>query len=300
MKAIEKFEIENTASILNFGNRFDKAIEVPIFYGENKKDTHDFKGIYNARTKELVQVASKHYTVIQHRDILEAIHDSLKARGLNVKGRLDNFGNSVRLDVVFPGVSVKDDTKKGISLGIRATNSYDRARSFKLEMFAFRMLCQNGMSLGKALDNIKEVVFHFGNKTKEFVRDIVSKFIEKVVASSGDLQNLVQQSIKDKLDFRTTSKLLEKLIVFKKHRGKILEKLNISTIEKYDKKKKKRSFEYVKEDKKESVTRWELYNAITNYTSHEDKLGQSTEDNIQNVAQEILSRDFSKLATMEA
>lgn len=297
MKTTQSFAISTTSDLLNTLGQFDQAVEVPIFYGNTQEKTSDYKGIFNVGKNELAQVASKHYQIIQHQDVLRAIGQKLTEKNLDVSGVAWNFGNQIRTDLVFQNgkVPIKDDAK-GIRLGIRAINSYNKSTSFRLEMFGYRMICQNGMVLGQALNNIREVTFHMGaEKNMAYISSVVERFIDQVIASSEALQRYVNESIADSVAWDNIGKILEKYLQHNKHREAICQQLGISVIEVYDKKTKKRSFSYVLEKEgKENVTRWDFYNAITNYATH-NPLGLSVENNLQDIAQKVLKRPFEDL-----
>jgi hypothetical protein len=54
----------------------------------------------------------------------------------------------------------------GIQIGIRGVNSYNKQTSFRLEMFGFRRVCQNGMSFGAKSFGVVENTIHYGSKEK--------------------------------------------------------------------------------------------------------------------------------------
>lgn len=294
----ESFEIINNTQIFNLSGVFDKAVEVPVFYGENKEETPRYKGIYNKGSGELAQVASKNYQIIQHEDVTISLYNTLERKGINCFGRIDNFINSVRFDLIFGSKEspVKDDSNGGVMIGIRVKNSFDKSTSFSLEMYGFRMVCQNGMSLGKALNSIKEVTIHCGKeKTRETIESIIDSFIDRVIASSDKLQKLVDNSIKDKLDTQKIGLILSKLIKTQKHRDKIGELLGISFIE-VEENGKTTIIPFVEENK--ILSRYDFYNALTNYISH-NTLGLSVENNLQEKAQEVLGKRFEELLKIE-
>ena len=298
----ESYNIQNTDALIEFGGKLDSAIEKPVFYGEDRTETLSYKGIYNESQNELAQITSDRYTVIQHRDVVHALISGFKNKGIEVFGRLDNYGNQFRADLVFGNQKspITDGSKGGIKLGIRAVNSYNRSTSFRLEMFGFRMICQNGMSLGKVMNDIKEVTFHTGKeKNLEIIQAIVDGFIDKVIDNSTALQMYVSKSMEDSVAWLEITKILEKYLPHQKHRDKICEKLGITMIKKIDEKTKKKTYEYVLEKTgKEIINRWDFYNVITSYATH-NKFSVGTENFIQEVAQKALKNNFESLIPVE-
>ena len=287
-----KHEIQTTND-LN-GLTFDTSIGVPIFYSDEHNSTDKYKGIMNLNKNELVQVASDTYSIIQHNEVTSSVFDVLKDYNLDVSGRVDDFGNKIRADLVFnqDHMPVKDDAS-GVKIGIRVVNSYDKSTAFRLEMFGFRMICQNGMSLGSAMNDIKEITYHSGkDRALQDIRVVTKNFIRKVVESSSKLQEMINDSISDTVEFGVAMKTLEKFLKQKNHREKICKLLGISVIEAYDKETKKRTFAYVPETEESKVlSRWNLYNAVTDYATH-NELSYGVEGTIQNAAQEILKNRF--------
>jgi len=301
MKTYNTYEVKSLNDLNKLTGSLDEAQYKAIYYGEDKKIAENHVGIYNDRTETLAQIGSRNYAIIQHNDVLQALGETLKARNIDIMGRVDDFGDKVKFDLVFnnKGTPVRDG-EKGIKLGIRVINSYDKSTSFRLEMFGFRMICQNGMSLGKALNNVKEICFHTGkNKNLAFIRQLTNKFIDTVIDSSDILQSYVNSSIEDSLLWKKVAKIVELLLDSKKHREKVLDLLNISTIEIEDTKTKKIKFQYIlKKEGKQKITRWSLYNALTSYVTH-NKIGFTTETNIQDKAQKILKTDFRELEKIQ-
>jgi len=293
-----KYEITNTNDLNNV--YFDTAVSVPVFVGDDKVHTDKYIGVFNQNKNSLAQIASNKYSIIQHNEVLKAVTEVLNEHNLNVSGRVDDFGNKIRADLVFMNDTPIKDDATGVKIGMRVLNSYDRTTSFRLEMYGFRLVCQNGMSFGSVMNNVKEVAFHMGKEyTLQRIKLITSQFIRNAIASSDALQNVINNSIADSVSYQDAMKTLEKCLKQKNHREKICEKLGIDVIEVYDKEKKKRTFTYMPKDDRTTMSRWDLYNAITDYATHTE-FSYNLEKNLQNSAQEILKKSFEKLLEVES
>lgn len=297
-----KYTINNTQDLVSISTSFNTASTKPIFYGDEKVETEGYKGIYNNQAKKLAQVVSKHYQIIQHRDAVQAIGEVLDEAGIKTTGFVKSFGNQIQGNLVFDnkGEAVKDP-ESGIKLGIRFLNSYNKSTSFRLELYGFRMICQNGMALGKAMKDVREVTFHMGEeKTLPALKEIVRRFVKNMVDNVSSLQHYIDECLIDTVEWENVGKLLEKLFQHRKHRDKIGDILGISFIEVEDKKTKKKSYNYVLEKEgKQKITRWDLYNAITDYASHND-LGLSVENRLQDTAQNVLRKPYDQLIEVES
>lgn len=294
---------EEILSTKNLGNiDYDRAIEQPVFYGNDFVEAERYKGIYNTTSGELAQIVSKYYQIIQHNDVIKAIKNVLEKKNIDVSGLSKNYGNQVQLDLTFGGkkYKIKDDSQKGLNLGIRIINSYNRASSFRLEMFGYRYICQNGMALGQAMRQVKESIFHTGQvKTYQIIESITDEFLTNVIENSEGLQKYVSSCLIDSLDWKRTAKILEALLKHPLHRKQICSLLGISIFEELDEKTGKKKFIYVLDEKERKIiNRWQLYNAVTNYATNWP-LGFSVEKTLQECAQKILTNKYEKLIKLE-
>lgn len=296
-----KHTVNTSADLVGISAQLNSATTKPIFYGDDKQETSDYKGVYNNELGKLAQVVSKHYQIIQHQDAVRAIGEVLSEAGIQTTGFVRNFGNQIQGNLVFDnkGEAVKDP-ESGIKLGIRFLNSYNKSTSFRLELYGYRMICQNGMALGQAMKQVREVTFHMGEeKTLPKLKEIVQRFVKNMADNVSSLQQYIDECLVDTAEWKNIGKLLEKLFQHRKHRDKIGELLGISFIEVEDKKTKKKTYNYVLEKEgKAKITRWDLYNAITDYASHND-LGLSVENRLQDTAQRVLRKPYEQLLEVE-
>ena len=269
------------------------ANETPIAYNHDNlwKQTEKFKAI--TVNGKMIQAVNPKYQIVQHNDVAQGVVESLGRKGIEVAGLARVDDKRARFDVYFTngGTPVTDDAD-GIKLGIRVVNSYDKSTSFRLELFGYRTICQNGMVLGRALNGIREITMHMGNeKPLDVVKRITEGFIIQAINSSALLQQYVDSAMADSIDSEDSIAVLKLLLKRKKHRAVICEKLGIEMIEEYDKELKQKKFYYVPG---KPFTRWDLYNALTEYATH-DNLARGVEDQMQNIAQKVLSQKVEQL-----
>ncbi|MEK6880851.1 MAG: DUF932 domain-containing protein, partial [Nanoarchaeota archaeon] len=138
--------------------------------------------------------------------------------------------------------------------------------------------CSNGMTLGKVLNNIREVTFHVGKeKHKEMISQTTEKFIKQVINSSERLQQYVNNAIGDSIEWETLDKIFEKLAFREKHQEEI--KLRLEGIQ--------------------HPTRWQVYNAVTNYLTHDEHLTPNVQSYLENKAEKLLKNNFEYLEALE-
>lgn len=267
--------MENLNGMATQIGTFDKAVEAPLFYGsaEQKEPVENYKGIYNLGTGKIASVVSKGYQIIQHNDVVNGLVNVLGSLNLDVHGTIRDNRDKLIIDLAFKDQSLIEDDSKGIQLGIRAINSYNKTSSFRLEMYAYRLVCQNGMSFGNVMET-REITMHVGKaKTQDMVEKTVAIFVKNVINSSEKLQNLVNKMMVDSIEWNTAVKIFEGLIVQKKHREAILDRL----------------------DRTKPLTRWDIYNAMTNYITHDDQLTPNVQTYLETKSQKVLKTDVKHL-----
>ena len=271
-----KTYVNNTAELSAMTDRFDTAVSTELYYGntENPQALKDWKGVFNMNTNKVASVVSKDYKIIQHNDVFNTLTATLNNLNIDVFGLVDNRNNKVKMDLVFAnqGTPVVDDAT-GVKLGIRAINSYDRTSAFRLEMFGYRTVCKNGMAFGKVM-GVREITIHMGQeKSLEKIEAITTMFIKNVMNSSTTLQAYINRAIGDSIEWEMLDKILPKLFAIEKHRKQIINRLKMF----------------------EPTTRWELYNAVTHYVTHDLQLKPSAEAYLELRSREILSTPFNRL-----
>jgi len=249
--------------------RLDRAEEREVWITKNNTalayKTDEYKAIWNIDTNKLGCIASSKYKIIQHRDAFMQLVEVLQNLGLNVEGNIKNCRDKVIIDLLFKGQELIDDGEEGIKLGIRIGNSYNMSYSLKGELYAYRLICSNGMVLGNAINDVKLRRLHMGEVD---VRKNIRNFIKEAIQSSNKLKILVSKAMQDTLEWEYATKLLEAMINIKKYRDMIEERLS--------------------EFKGRRLTRWDIYNAITNIATHGEEITENIEGYLQNKAQKIL------------
>lgn len=260
----------------------DRASEVMLKIVENNEDVSKFKGIYNVTKERLANVVSKNYQIIQHDDVVTSVVESLDRLNMKAKGRISFIKDTIDIRLVFKDradLVIKDDTDEGIMLGMRILNSYDKSSSFRMEMFGIRMFCNNGMVLGKAMNDVKSITVHLGEeKTKDIISKKVEVFVSEMINSSERLQHYVSQCMEDSIEWEKATELINLIINTEKHRKGFFEELG---------------------ELNRPVSRWEIYNALTSYATHNEQLTPYVENNIQTIAQRVLTNSCEKLMVVE-
>lgn len=103
---------------------------------------------------------------------------------------------------------------------------------------------------------------------------IVDKLIHDIIAKDDVLAAVVSDCIKDSVEWKTMKLLLKHLFSRKSHIQRILQRLPRD---------------------KDKISRWDLYNAVTSYATHDERLKPHVDTMLQNKANLILKKSYDEL-----
>jgi len=264
----EKFE--NATQLRQTIKSLDKAEERevlsrPFKWQEPTDDlnvSEEHQGVWNLGTGKLACIASKRYKIIQHTDALQQLSEVLTTLNINCSGKVINERDRVTAEILFKDLHI-DDGKLGIQLGVRIINSYDCSRSLGGELIAFRKVCTNGMIVGRAT-GISFKRTHIGNLD---ARAEMREFLKKAINGTEALKKFVSEAMAETLEWDLARRVLMKLIKVKSLRELIIKNL---------------------EETEGKMTRWDLYNAITNVATHGEDISSNAFEYLQRKAQDVL------------
>jgi hypothetical protein len=255
----------------------DKAREDEPVTTKKIKHTAENKkfAVVNERTKELAAVVSDKYDLIQHEEAAEPVIQALQDLGLNVEGHVKtrNQGNRAVVEVKFTEDKFSIDGDSEYMTGLRFTNSYDKSSAVKLRAMHVRLVCSNGMMLGDLVDVESMSVAHVGdNDIVEEVKD----WIETLMDASEQFKELVLEA---------QDSYFERVMAYRVLRNAGLTKTASETI-----------IREKLEGGTETFSRWELYNAVTNYITHDKEIESERYYNVcHGRAQKILEESQEQL-----
>lgn len=226
----------------------------------------EHKGIWNVTKDMLGCIASKTYNIIQHRDVMRTVLNAMRNLNLNYCVDVKVDGHRIFVDVEFPDakIGLKEVGEEFIS-GLRLINSYDKTTGLLILPRIKRLVCSNGMVVNRFVSGC---AIRHNQKLAEDFEGVIEKTLKNVINSSEVLKNLVNASIADSVEWQYVELVLKNLIKREKHIKEILDRL----------------------EKKETVTRWDLYNAITDYATHGEQLKPTIENWLQNKSQVLLEK----------
>lgn len=260
-------------------NLLDKAEEREVLIKEKDSkeepiQTDRYKAIWNKNKGTLSCISSEKYKLVQHEQVFNSVVDALLDLGIKCDGRIKEYhnGDVAVMEIKFSDKSyrVDDDSKEGIQMGIRVVSGYNLWTAIKLELFAYRLVCSNGMRMWKVVEGVGAKRNHIGQID---VSQMARMFIKNVAEHSPRLQELIDEAIKDSFEWDLAKKLFEAMIQRDKYRELILAELR-----KLD---------------RDTITRYDIYNVLTRICSNEKlSLRESAENYLQQKAQEVLTTEM--------
>ena len=282
-------------------SQLDKAMEIPLFFKlpehmtpfgepfkiplvgggevEIKPGFHEVphnKGVINLRSGSLASVVGEQYSVLQHGDALGVTINVIQGLGMKAKYKVENDGNVARMEVLFPEITIKDDSKQGILLGVRMMNSYDKSTSFRGEFFGYRQVCSNGMYSAKILGEVNISARHVGENFTGLER-VVLQFVQHVLNSPQVVEDRIKEAIASILEFSDKQEIYDTVFTVYPNMG---------------------AAEKIAAEIPLKANRWQVYNAFTRYLSHED-VTHRNRDNVARVAEKVLLDQKFKPAVLK-
>lgn len=264
------------AQLKNLAMGFDRAEMRDVHIVKDGEDhlSKRHMGVWNVDRGELACVAPKSYTVIQHRHATECIVEALSSLNIHARARVKTYRHGIQIDFDFPDSKLElTEVGESFTTGIRVQSDYSQVAGLVIAARVTRLACSNGMIVS---DIVRPRRIKYTEELKVTVEGLIDKVIADIIASEKALTNAVSVCMKDSLEWQALRLLTKALFKKKCHVTEILAR--------------------VKSDAEGRVSRWSLYNAVTNYVSHSGRRLQPQIDNwLQNKAQKILKTALVEL-----
>jgi hypothetical protein len=206
--------------------------------------------LFNHDRSKLFDVVSNRYSLVSHVEATDTIGETLlHFFGAEISPRIDSWNNGARLSATYklpiPGIQVAVGDISEVS--ITMFNSYDRSMPFGANLTAMRLVCSNGMKAPRSFGSISAK--HIGSNTAS----LMLEQLESMVNNVGNLQHVWMKWIEETVTFDQVKALMETGI------GVYLPK--------------KCTDLFMKEEMY-PMTKWDLYNHLTWYATHQTKTTQ--------------------------
>ena len=258
----------------------DKLSELEVPTHEIDEDAEsDAVLIYNRDTGKLASQGTPQYDIIQHREAIEPVAEALEELGLDVKGRIKvrNEGNVIQ----YIGQTGREFTVNGedYGIGFQLVNTYNKSSSVSLKGFYIRQVCSNGM-IGRVDLGVGELRRQHRGEV-----EIVERYKEwfQNLLDTEKVQKIISQAQDDFFDREDIIRVLGNVDLPETKYDEIAELIEPNSQQNVS----------VPEGK---VTRKQLYDAVTNYITHElEGVAVTTEERYHRKAVQILVQDIEFL-----
>jgi hypothetical protein len=269
MTKVEKFDsLKDFEGVVD---NLDNYERLPLF-AEDEFGRYESKkvfGVVNTTTRHVAMPCGPEYPIFGHREAYHLVIDQLKARGIDVHGRLEILGDRTACQILFNDLKVIKDDKDGVELGIAFKNPMDRKTSFKGNGYTWRQFCSNGAGVKELLPQL-EINERHTSTMLHSVPAIMSNFIGESMKQTNVLQTLIDKAMVTKVVFESREQLeatmsLEFEGVAEKHMKAVVS--NIKSLE---------------------PTRWDMFNSATYYTSH-TAVSMDIRERIDDISEKFLN-----------
>jgi len=269
-------EIMGMAELKNKAIGFDRAEMRDVHIVKDGEDylSKRHMGIWNIDKGELACLAPKSYMVIQHRYAIEKLIEAITSLNIKAEALLKKSKHGIQIDFNFPESKFElTEVGESFTTGIRVVSDYSQVAGLVIAARVTRLACSNGMIVN---DIVKPRRVKYTEELKITVEGLIDKIIKDIITNDDKLANLVSISMKDSVEWQALRLLTKAMFKKQKHVKEILSR--------------------VKLDENGRVTRWNLYNAVTNYVSRwGSRLKPQVDTWLQNKAQKILKTSIAQL-----
>ena len=238
------------------------------------------KAIWNTTKDKCACIASQDYNVLRHQDFVNSIADGLARLNIKSQAHIKNGKNRVIVDINFPDAKI--DVMKGETFtgGIRLVNSYDKSTGVIIAPRLTRLVCMNGMTMD-VKGFVKTFHVHHTSERVLEIEKVADQMIKEIINSSEKLKLMLDKCIGDSVEWGILDKIAPAIFSVDKHREGIMQILA----------EKRRTGS--------PCTRWDFYNAVTQYISRGESLSANLDMLMQMKAQRILTTPFERLPVIE-
>ena len=265
----------NMAELKNKALNFDKAEtrDVHVVKDENNYLCKRTMAVWNISKNVLACLAPKNYAVIQHKHATESIIEAITSLNIKAAAKLKTSKHGIHIDFDFPESKFELKTVgESYTTGIRIVSDYSKVAGLVISPRVTRLACSNGMIV---TDIVKSQRIKYTEQLTITVEGLIDKMVKDIITNDEKLANMVSICMEDSTEWNAVKLLLKMMFKKKKYVKEIFNNLDIS---------------------KKRVTRWDLYNAVTNFATHGERLKPHMEAWLQNKANEIMKTSFNELS----
>lgn len=268
-------ETLNLAELKTLAVGFDRAQMRDVHIVQDDEDhlSKRHMGVWNVDKHELACIAPKSYTVIQHRHAVECLIEAITSLNIKAQATLKKSRHGIHVDFDFPDSKFElTEVGESFTTGIRVVSDYSQVAGLMIAARVTRLACSNGMVVN---DIVRPTRIKYTEQLTLTVEGLIDKVIGDIISNDKKLASMVSVCIKDSVEWQAVKLLTKALFKKKRHVSEILSRL--------------------KYDDNGRVSRWDFYNAITNYASSGQRLKPEIDNWLQNKAQKVLKTPIAQL-----
>jgi hypothetical protein len=270
--------VEMEAKILNL----DSFSEVGVKTEKSKDFERQYKGVWNEGVDRLAGIVTKEYLLVQHKDAFLPMLSVLRNAGLTkVEGRIgQDFKRAYMMVVIkderttihIKGRNGQDDP---IFLTLILKHGVDGSLALWGAVGGFRQVCSNGMIVPHKEEEFSIIrKVHRGKESDLLIGAFYEDLLKALIDSSERVSDIIQRSVSEVIKTELAEAVLYGAGFGRNYVLKILEKC--------------KSFD--------TVYKWDLYNHITEYITHEvERANFQKRIKYLNKANNILTEDINEL-----
>ncbi len=168
---------------------YDFDVKREPLYRKDGVDSN-YDAIYRADNGIQLSVVSRGYQLVTHKQAMEYVFEELESKNLKYETQridLTNQAKKMHYELTFPEeeFDIPGDESTGVP-SLKIYNSIDRSRSFGLSFGTYRVICTNGLSMGKDIIQVSEA--HYMDRIK---------FVEIIPSIMHGIENVRGRMIKN-------------------------------------------------------------------------------------------------------
>jgi len=263
-------------------NELTTAIKVPLYQQVMDNDLPVPQPFYQqskwnsiiCNGEEVNSVGPK-YDLIQHQDAFVTIINTLHKAGLEMQGRINDYGKIAWLDMIFENMKISDPSGSDINLGYSARSGY-AFHGLNIIPYAVRGMCSNGMIFNQTpkLQGLMDIinVSHVGDAAKRLV-DKMKGLLQNTIAVEGIFIEMFNRATQETFRFSSEKELELTIASYGISEKQTKEALKRGTIN------------------LSNCSRYEIYNCLTEYATW-GNLSPGLYESVQTAGNKLLNESY--------
>jgi len=163
---------------------FFPILEQRVFFENSKNsvlETQKYKSIIREDTNELISIMKDSYKVVTNSEIIKPLMEELN--NLETNWCIDDSHSfctlsRMRLQITLPDIMIAEDDESKTALSLFISNSYSGEEGIRMIYGGLRLICSNGLILGKVL--AKFYARHTKNVQVSNIRDQIEQVYSQI------------------------------------------------------------------------------------------------------------------------